>query len=242
MFALEWSDHGLVLFDLVSCLFWVKYFQVITGTVELLVGEFILILRLWAIYKRKHIVLWPLLLLWAACGAASVTVLVMQSDGARGSNVPFPGINVCILTAKLNILWAYWVPFVVFEVVAFCLSAYKTFVHYQASQEYKLAGFRSVSLLMVMFRDSTFYFIIMLAVVLTNALVFRFGTPGLYDIAHGPTSAIISIMLSHMILNLRKTARVSGRAEVQGTELSSFQVQRPTFSSHATTGGQNVTS
>ncbi|KAJ8088605.1 hypothetical protein PM082_013848 [Marasmius tenuissimus] len=88
---------------------------------------------------------------------------------------------------------------------------------------------------MVMFRDSTFYFIIMLAVALTNALVFRFGTPGLYDIAHGPTSAIVSIMLSRMIINLRKTARISGRAEFQGTELSSFRVQRPTSASHATT-------
>ncbi|EEB96217.1 hypothetical protein MPER_04685, partial [Moniliophthora perniciosa FA553] len=172
----------------------------ITGTLELLVGEIILVIRLWALYGRNRGLLLMLMIFWAACGAASIAVLVKQSHLAQGSNHPAPGIGICILTSKLNFLWAY------------C-----------SSREYQSSGFRPLDLITVMFRDSTFYFFIMLAIVVCNTLVFRFGTPGLYDVAHGPTSVMISIMLSRMTLNVRKAARVTTGGEHELSEVSTFR-------------------
>ncbi|KAJ7667538.1 hypothetical protein DFH06DRAFT_1182812 [Mycena polygramma] len=167
----------------------------------LVVTELILIMRIWAIYERKKVVLLAMLLLLACTTVASIVVLVIQARHTTGTNNPLPGIYLCILTSKLNILWAFWIPPLIFECIAFLLVAYKTFIHRRDS-----VG-TTVSLMSVIFRDSLLYFFVSLCVAIVNALVFRFGSPGLYDISQGPSMALFSAVMSRLLLNLRKAGR-----------------------------------
>jgi len=43
-------------------------------------------------------------------------------------------------------------------------------------------------------------------------MVFRYGLPGIYNIAQGPSMAVFSIALSRMLMNLRKAGREDGDA------------------------------
>ncbi|THH07283.1 hypothetical protein EW146_g9365 [Bondarzewia mesenterica] len=235
----EVTDHTLPPHSARSCHFWVGYFQTITSIGELFVAEIILVFRLWAIYRQSRNILIGVLSLFLLSAVATVTVLAIQSKHAVGTNHPLPGIYICILTAKLNILYAVWIPVVVFEGVAFLLVASKAFMHLKHAGD---VGAKSI--MGVIFRDSFLYFLAIYAISLTNAMIYKFGQvnsihslmvkslgkiltsgidaqPGLYNIPQGPSSALISITTSRMLLNLRQKAKQD--AEIFAKEMSTLR-------------------
>ncbi|KAH8085939.1 hypothetical protein BXZ70DRAFT_553460 [Cristinia sonorae] len=210
---------------------WFKYFQVMTATMEVLIAGLIMIMRLWAVYSRNKPLLAGLMVLWACCGASSIAVLAAQSRDAIGTNSPTTGVYFCIVTSKLSFLWAYWIPFIVFETVVFALAALKTWSYYRVSRR-QLSVYRQLSLLEIMFHDSTAYFLILLAVCITNAAIYRFGKPGMYNITQGPTTVIISITMSRMIFHLRQVAYNESAGTEVAEELSTFRTRIPSGRRH----------
>jgi len=95
------------------------------------------------------------------------------------------------------------IPHLIFESVSFLLVAYRTYTHHKDSNLTE----SPVSLLSIIFRDSLIYFFVSLCIAITNAMVFRYGLPGIYNIAQGPSMAVFSIALSRMLMNLRKAGR-----------------------------------
>ncbi|KAK0187620.1 hypothetical protein F5146DRAFT_1003382 [Armillaria mellea] len=130
-------------FDLI-CLAWVGYITIIDGTLQVFIADIILIIRLAAIYGRKKHVIVPVVVLYILTVAASSTVLAIRARNAKGAlqdslstNQPLPGIYLCTLTRKLNILYAYWqvfsswVPISVFEALIFLLAAFRVITDFK---------------------------------------------------------------------------------------------------------------
>ncbi|KAG7441340.1 uncharacterized protein BT62DRAFT_490613 [Guyanagaster necrorhizus] len=184
---------------------WVGYIIVINGSLQIFVADIILIIRLGAIYGRKKSIVVPMVALYILNVAASSTVLAIQAKHSTGSNEPLPGIYLCWLTSKLNILYAYWIPIAVFESVMFLLAAFRVIDDFNVPKMEGTYGPRS--LLAIIVRDSLLYFVVVLAAALANALIYRFAALEKYNVLHGATSAALSISMSRMILNLRKTGR-----------------------------------
>ncbi|KAK0445797.1 hypothetical protein EV421DRAFT_2034300 [Armillaria borealis] len=184
---------------------WVGYITIIDGTLQVFIADIILIIRLAAIYGRKKRVIVPVVVLYILTVAASSTVLAIQARNATGTNQPLPGIYLCTLTSKLNILYAYWIPISVFEVLIFLLAAFRVITDFNGPKV--LSAYGPLSLLAIVVRDSLFYFVVVLITALSNALEYRFASPGKYNVLYGPTSAALSISMSRMILNLRKTGQ-----------------------------------
>ncbi|KAG7444664.1 uncharacterized protein BT62DRAFT_933711 [Guyanagaster necrorhizus] len=186
------------------------------GTLQVFIADIILIIRLGVIYSlKKHIVV-PVIVLYILTVAASSTVLGIQENRATGTNEPVPGFFLCSLTSKLNILHAYWVPIAVFESIMFLLSAYRVISDFNVPR----------SLLSLVVRDPLWYFVVVLTTGLANALEYRFASPGKYNVLHGPTSAALSISMSRVILNLRKTGRQENPPPTLQLSVLRFQVGR----------------
>ncbi|KAG7441639.1 uncharacterized protein BT62DRAFT_936949 [Guyanagaster necrorhizus] len=206
------------------CLAWVGYITVINGTLQVFIADIVLIIRLGAIYGRKKRIVVPVIVLYILTVAASSTVLGIQAHRATGTNEPVPGFFLCSLTSKLNILYAYWVPIAVFESIMFLLAAYRVISDFNVPKMESAYGPRS--LLSIVVRDSLWYFVVVLTTGLANALEYRFASPGKYNVLHGPTSAALSISMSRVILNLRKTGRQENPLPTLQLSVLRFQAGR----------------
>ncbi|KAK0496608.1 hypothetical protein EDD18DRAFT_211442 [Armillaria luteobubalina] len=98
--------------------------------------------------------------------AASATVLEIQFMQWTGTNVLLPGIYLCTLTSKLNILYAYWIPIVIFETLMFLLAAFIGIADFNTPKMKSTYGHRS--LLEIVVRDSLLYFVFTLYIRMTE--------------------------------------------------------------------------
>lgn len=203
------------------CNVWLGYITIINGTLQVFISDIILIIRLGAIYGRKKSIVVPVVALFVLTMAASVTVLAIQSMQWTGTNMPLPGVYLCALTSKLNILYAYWIPIVVFETLTFLLAAFRVIAEFNTPKMESTYGPRS--LLEIVVRDSLLYFVVVLTTGLANALEYCFASPGKYNLLYGPTSAALSISMSRMILNLRKTGREENAPPTMQLSVLRFQ-------------------
>ncbi|THH14047.1 hypothetical protein EW146_g6240 [Bondarzewia mesenterica] len=212
-----------------SCYYWIGYFETGTGSAALFIADIVLVIRLWAIYGKNRVLLVGMMSLLLLTAISSVAVVGVQSQNVVGSKEPIPGIHMCIVLSKVNILYAYWIPVVIFEGVAFLLAAYKV-LQYPKNQGGVWKGTLMVQLI---FRDSCIYFTLMFIISLTNAMIYRFGRPGLYDVATGPSTALFSIIITRMLINLRKQGKPNTEGE-HAAELSTLHFRpRPHISRHS---------
>ncbi|PBK68622.1 hypothetical protein ARMSODRAFT_208439 [Armillaria solidipes] len=137
---------------------WLGYITIINGTLQIFISDIILIIRLGEIYGRKKSIVVPVVALFVLTMAASVTVLAIQSMQWTGTNMPLPGVYLCALTSKLYILYAYWIPIVVFETLMFLLAAFRVIAEFNTPKMESTYGPRS--LLEIVVRDSLLYFVV----------------------------------------------------------------------------------
>ena len=108
---------------------------------------------------------------WHPC-CHSMTCSLTKCISFSGTNEPIPGLFLCLVTSPVGIYYAYWlvlvleslneicnslprrIPTVVFESAAFTLAAYKTVQHV------KEAGGGQHTLMILIFRDSSAYFVV----------------------------------------------------------------------------------
>ncbi|KAJ7121576.1 hypothetical protein C8R44DRAFT_786490 [Mycena epipterygia] len=181
-----------------------QYFAVVT---QILIG-IMLILRTYALYERKKIIL--ALMVCVAGGVISVGIWSVLSGstvkpGDDGVQVPlYIGCSSLVSSSQTIGLAIAWAGMGVFDCTIFFLTLYRAFSRRNSS---------SMDLLGVLLRDGSIYFGVIVLSTLSNILTFIFGGPYIRGLSTTFTNVISSIMISRLMLNLRDPSltTMSGR-------------------------------
>ncbi|KAJ7245637.1 hypothetical protein B0H12DRAFT_1127396 [Mycena haematopus] len=177
-----------------------QYFIIVTQ----LIVAVMLMLRTYALYERsKRVLAWMILV---ASGAVAVGIWTVISGKAvdQSTNLPlYFGCNYPTSRAQGLSLAAAWAGVAVFDCMIFLLTLSRVF-----------SARRNSTILTILLRDGSIYFGVMVLSNLSNILTFVFGTEYTRGIATTFTNIISSVMLSHLMFNLRdpKLAHMAGRS------------------------------
>ncbi|KZT38670.1 hypothetical protein SISSUDRAFT_1046683 [Sistotremastrum suecicum HHB10207 ss-3] len=193
--------------SLKMCRYYLSIWLPGTQTAQIFIVQLILVHRIYALYNRnKHLLRMLLVLLLFTSVAATTTISIqIREEKASIINELAPGIPICGLsqTNNLDFAWAYWLPIIVFESVAFSLVAYKAIKQWGVKM---LPEGRSATiggkLVAVLFYDSFLYFTSVFILFGASTFLFRYTSYSIFSITLGPVFALISILACHMILNL----------------------------------------
>ncbi|KZT38675.1 hypothetical protein SISSUDRAFT_1046693 [Sistotremastrum suecicum HHB10207 ss-3] len=202
-----------------------------TQSAQIFIVQLILTHRIYALYNcNKHLLRALLVLLLFTSIAATATISIqIRLVRASTINELGPGIPICGETDKLEFIWAYWLPIIIYETVAFSLVAYKAIIWGIKM----LPGDRNATvgekLVAVLFYDSFMYFTSVFIIFTASTFLFRYTSFSVFSITFGPVFALISILANHMILNL-PSAYEKTRQELNITAaipLSTIVFERP---------------
>jgi len=154
------------------------------------VCELIMILRIYALYRRSNRILLFLGTLWIA------QITISSIGISNGFALPLPpGFVGCIFTGKKAIFPAIWVSPVVTDGVMFLLTLNR-------SREFlKKSG--TAPTLYIFVRDGTIYFLIICIANLLNILIYFLAEVDLKPIGASFSQLATSVMISRLVLNLR---------------------------------------
>ncbi|KDR75902.1 hypothetical protein GALMADRAFT_248681 [Galerina marginata CBS 339.88] len=161
------------------------------------VGELIMILRVYALYLgNKKILVFLLVLL---CGQVSVSAWAVHN----GMRVPQPrGFPGCVLTGKNKTFAALWGAPLVTDTCIFFLTVWR------AARYLRKHG--RMTVMEIMLRDGTLYFLTIFGVNLMNTLIYFLALGDLKAVGASFSQILTSIMISRLQLNLRYTKSDSG--------------------------------
>ncbi|PBK64395.1 hypothetical protein ARMSODRAFT_471631 [Armillaria solidipes] len=167
------------------------------ATIQVMVMESILILRVWAIVGRKKNVL------------VSFSILLFLNVAAT------LGIYFAMPTSTLT--FYYWLPMILFELIMFLTAAVYGVRGMKATKflTQMRQNFGPKPITGLLLRDSVFYFLIVLCCI--PILAFVNNEIGL---------SLMSMTITRMLLRLRKRAKVD-MPRSQDMELESFRVANP---------------
>ncbi|TDL18500.1 hypothetical protein BD410DRAFT_900816 [Rickenella mellea] len=196
------------------CAGW-AYFEGITGQMLVMGIELLLMLRVWALYKRDRRMLYILVALYIAEVTANTVILGMALPGLT-SVAPLrtlfpPGfpLSGCLPTSVPKFFFSYWIPTLVFEGILFILM----FINFvRLAREHT-----PMPLLKRFFRDGTVYYAVIFAALLVQVLLYELVNSALSEVAIGWQLTMFSIMGSRLVLNLR--AASVGPADNETVEL-----------------------
>lgn len=184
------------------CVFFIKGWMAWSGYVVVIVMHGIVIHRLYGLYGRArrvvHFTLVPIYVLSIIASLVIIGYTIAQSDITV---ISLGGQSVCTNTKDTPILYAIWIPVLVFDAVAFALATYKIFRHLRKELTMGQLG---RDLIEIMLRDNALYFTIVLLAYIWIATLWRYARPTIREIASGPTMGLISIMGSRMLLHVRE--------------------------------------
>ncbi|KZS96442.1 hypothetical protein SISNIDRAFT_547848 [Sistotremastrum niveocremeum HHB9708] len=212
------------------CQYWLGSWTSGTHTAEIFIVQMILSYRIYAVYECNRRLLIYLSILLLCTSTAATATLSMQVQATKGTltNEPAPGIYLCDVTAKLTYIWAYWIPILIFETVVFGLMAHKALNQWGVKLlQPKASPSVGEKMVTVLFYDSFIYFVSVLAVFTTLTFLFRYTSENVFNTAHGPSFAIISILANRMLLNLPSTYELAHRDECNVPTLQSMKFERP---------------
>ncbi|TDL18504.1 hypothetical protein BD410DRAFT_793209 [Rickenella mellea] len=200
------------------CAGW-AYFEGITGQMLVMGVELLLMLRVWALYKRDRRVLYFLVALYIAEVTANTVILGMSLPGIksvpplRGLFPPDFPLSGCFPIKVPKFFFSYWIPTLIFESVLFILMTLN-FV--------RLArGNKPMPLLTLFFRDGTVYYAVIFAALLIQVLLYELVNSALAQVAIGWQLTMFSIMGARLVLNLR--AASVGRSDYETVEMIKFE-------------------
>ncbi|GBE84248.1 hypothetical protein SCP_0602260 [Sparassis crispa] len=183
-------------------LHWYKW-QGWTGVVTFVLAEMILQLRLYALYFFSKKVLIIMASTCIIATAFSAVVMGWVLSGISASSDAIPGIKFCVATGVSHHFWTFWVPMLVSESVLCVLALYRGFENYYGGTLFR-TGKRLVE---VLIRDSVFYFVVMFATYLVNAIVFIVGTSNEVEVPIGFAVALSCVLGNRLCLNVRGMIR-----------------------------------
>jgi len=167
---------------------------------SIFVVQSIVCFRIYSMYGRSKMVLIPLVVLLLCCAVAAISITAFSSVNSVASAHGIPGIVLCGELSSVQIIYGAVVPLVIFEGIACILVLWKAYSHLIHSHT-KLP-FMS-RLVAIIARDSIFYFVTGFIVYISNAMIWRFGSPTLGGLLIGVGVALLSVLGNRMLLNLR---------------------------------------
>ncbi|KAI0360758.1 hypothetical protein OH77DRAFT_1392695 [Trametes cingulata] len=185
---------------IVICLSWFRW-QGWTGVITFIIAEFILQLRLYALYFRDKRVL--ACMLTVCLGAAASSAYVMGDALAHITSVAVTlpsGSTVCVPTGLPAHFYAFWIPMLVSESALCGLALFRGFQSYSPGSTVFQSGKRIIEILV---RDSLFYFVIIFATYLTNTIIFFTRPDSEVEISIGFAVALSVVMANRLCLNVR---------------------------------------
>ncbi|THU83153.1 hypothetical protein K435DRAFT_766027 [Dendrothele bispora CBS 962.96] len=153
------------------------------------IAELVMILRVYALYGRPKFLLFVLLSLL-------VGQVVISSIGiVAGFAAPFPPpLHGCVLTGTRALFPALWVAPLVLDSIIFTLTVWRT--RRYLSQH--------VSTAYVLMRDGTIYFFLIFMANASNVIIYYSAADDLKAFGASFSQLITSVMISRLILNLRR--------------------------------------
>ncbi|KZT38216.1 hypothetical protein SISSUDRAFT_1062148 [Sistotremastrum suecicum HHB10207 ss-3] len=212
------------------CQYWLGSWTSGTHTAEIFIIQMILSYRIYAVYECNRRLLIYLSILLLCTSTAATATLSMQVQATKGTltNEPAPGIYICDVTAKLKFIWAYWIPILIFESVVFALMAHKALNQWGVRLlQPKASPSIGEKMVAILFYDSFIYFVSVLVVFTTLTFLFRYTSENVFNTAHGPSFAIISVLANRMLLNLPATYELAHRDECNVPTLQTMKFERP---------------
>jgi len=170
-------------------------------TVQAIIMQFIGLLRLYAIYRGSRKVFYWMLGLLVCCDLAMVFVLVIQSKNGTVTGTPLPGIHYCYTSSRRPILYLYWIPIFVYELIMLVMVAVKAF--YALPSIIDAEASSGARVVRVLFRDYLIYFIVMVGFWGTDLGLLASHNVDIGALVTPPTQAIAAILGTRLLLNLR---------------------------------------
>ncbi|KIM42725.1 hypothetical protein M413DRAFT_122455 [Hebeloma cylindrosporum] len=153
----------------------------------------IMILRVYALYRRSLPILIFLMILWA-------TQIAVSAIGLHtGYRVPLPPMLVgCILTGDSPIFPSLWVSPLITDSCIFILTLWRT------RQYIKDSG--TAPTVYIFVRDGALYFLVIFLANLMNTLVYFLAPVDLRALGASFSQMITAVMISRLVLNLRSVS------------------------------------
>jgi len=164
------------------------------GIISTIISQVLLGSRVYALYDKNRIIGISLIvpLLVQLCVHAYATTTIRMPSAIPG--VPTP----CgTLTGPLGWLIAYWSMPLLYDTLAFFLTAWKTFELWKNQV--------TTPLLDVIWKDGILYFFVTFSMNFANVVIFLKAPKALRTINLGPTLMLNVILSCRMVLNLRDT-------------------------------------
>ncbi|KAG8901318.1 hypothetical protein FRB99_005394 [Tulasnella sp. 403] len=174
-----------------------------------------MLVRVYAIYRRSQILLVILCALWLACLAATSTLYTLLIQVITWAPNSFHGyLNICNIQCEtchghyVNI----YTPILVFDLVIVLLTLYRGYV---SSSERSLAP-----TITLMYQDGVMYFLVIFSVVLVNVLFLWKGPAQFGDWWIPFMRTLMSSMASRLLLNLHYQMRLGTRTTLRSDVLA----------------------
>ncbi|KAJ1306087.1 hypothetical protein OPQ81_010799 [Rhizoctonia solani] len=151
-------------------------------------------MRVMAIWGRVRWIVLLLSCLWLMYFCTTFGIL-FASLFTKAHTVHFePLLKICNVTIA-PFLWSCWVPPVILEIVLFTLSCIQAF---------RSGRFTSrTPIVQVLFRDGSLHFIVIIACSIFNMITWIAAPPTFAALAKYFSIAVVNVMISRLVLNLR---------------------------------------
>lgn len=176
----------------------------------------LVIMRVIAIWGRPRWIIILLTSLWLAYFSISCSVLFSAAHSKAYTVHYDPLLKLCYLTIS-HYLWACWVAPIILEGVLFVLSWIQISRTRQLSSE--------TPLLYVLFRDGALHFAIIVFCSCFNMIVWIIAPPSLVALAKYFSLAIVNVMISRLVLNLRSCRDPVVYVSSSHTHAEEFQIE-----------------
>jgi len=217
-FANRYAVETLLVFDAIAssrnhlshgfCVFYLRWLALVTTIINVVV-EGILYIRVAAVYRSNKLALGVALFFYlsAVIICISLTVVDYAVEGVAVDDF-FSILPGCYADGVPAMIAGYYIALPIVEAVLFGLIIFRAVTWWRDK--------RAVPPTMVVLaRDSTTYFAIVFASILSNLFVFKFAPPFLAPLMVPPSNIAGCIMGSRMLLNIRGLGTVPNSTDVE---------------------------
>ncbi|KAF7759799.1 hypothetical protein Agabi119p4_11494 [Agaricus bisporus var. burnettii] len=203
---------------IVSCVFFLRWL-VVTITVNTAVVQGILVLRIWALYRDNRLA-FRIALAFYIGGVLTLTGLTVDDfvgesviiDNTLGS---LPG---CYPKSVPAVIAGFWIAPLIVESVLFILVILRAIAWWKE-------GYSVNGILVILARDSSLYYAIIFALLLSSYGMFQWGPPFLSSLLVTPSTTAGCILGSQLLLNLRNYNRID--EEISQNATMALRIRRP---------------
>ncbi|KAF7367150.1 hypothetical protein MSAN_00974700 [Mycena sanguinolenta] len=151
-------------------------------------GSLILQMRLYALYFLDKKVLVLMVTAFIVSSVSSAVIIASVLERAEAASHPFRGLTLCVLNDVPDYLFAFWIPIACFESLLCGLALYRglrTFCMRATLLQ------STKHLILVLIRDSVFYFLIILSNYLLNIFTFISFSTSVIPVSMTPFTGVV---------------------------------------------------